>query len=242
MKNFIVLDVEGYSTCKPYDIGYIITNKKGEILGEKSLAIMPAIQENIITMCKYHDTEALKAANEMAHKNITEILQDTNNKYEKIYSIDEVFKILVNSIIEYNISEIWAYNSAFDKSAIHRLFSDEQNATLDKLITFYDIIPAILHTRLLTKKYVKFCIKNGYLTEKGNIQTKAEIVYKYLFNNLDFVEAHTGLEDCKIEAKILQKAMARKKEVNTEPCQAWKILRQFCETNDIDLPTSYTKE
>ena len=84
---------------------------------------------------------------------------------------------------------------------------------INNLVTFYDIIPAILHTKLLTKKYVNFCNDNGYVTEKGNIQTKAEIVYRYLKNDKTFEEEHTGLSDCKIEYEILLTAIRTKKPI-----------------------------
>lgn len=51
------------------------------------------------------------------------------------------------------------------------------------------------------------------MTEKGNIMTKAEIVYRYLFNDLTFIEEHTGLADVKIEYKILLKAFQTHKKL-----------------------------
>lgn len=34
-------------------------------------------------------------------------------------------------------------------------------------------------------------------------QVKAEVIYKYISGNYDFVESHTGLEDVLIEKEIL---------------------------------------
>ena len=66
------------------------------------------------------------------------------------------------------------------------------------------------------KTYKKFCEENGYLTKKGQVRKTAEILYKYITKNNDFIESHTGLEDVMIEKEILaycfrqHKAMRKK--------------------------------
>ena len=92
------------------------------------------------------------------------------------------------------------YNVNFDKSALNRLFGERFN---NIELEYKDIIPAILHTKLMTKKYINFCRDNKFVTEKGNIQTKAETVYRYLTGCIDFEEEHTGLADVLIEYQIL---------------------------------------
>jgi len=224
MKKIIILDVEGMSTCKPYNIGYIIADKKGNIYKKRNFAILSCIFENL---------KNCLTAKEMTHKNIQEILQDTerqNPKYQ-IRTVKQVKEILLKDIENNNISEVWAYNCSFDKAALKRLFE----ADFSKLkVKFYDIIPAILYSKLLTKKYINFCQKNGYITEKGNIQTKAEIVYRYLTGKNDFAEEHTGLADVLIEYEILLFAINSKKKVKYKNCQAWQILKKFCQEKNLD--------
>ena len=53
------------------------------------------------------------------------------------------------------------------------------------------------------QKYGEFCYNNDFLTKRGKRRYTAEILYRFLTNNLDFVEEHTGLEDAEIEAQIL---------------------------------------
>ena len=48
----------------------------------------------------------------------------------------------------------------------------------------------------------KFCVENGYLTKKRSLQTSAEVVYRFLTSNTDFIEEHTAFEDSKIEMQI----------------------------------------
>ena len=228
-KRIMILDVEGLSTCRPYNIGWIIGDKHGNIYSEESMAILPCIWENL---------KNCFCAKEMTHKNVEEILSDIENETEKrkyVYnSVKDAKKKMLETLITNNVSEIWAYNCPFDKSSIKRLFGEDWEM-INNLVTFYDIIPAILHTKLLTKKYVNFCNDNGYVTEKGNIQTKAEIVYRYLKNDKTFEEEHTGLSDCKIEYEILLTAIRTKKKIEKQSPPAWRILKQFCEANEIEI-------
>lgn len=220
-KPFIVLDVEGMSTCRPYNIGYLVCDKYGNIFLERSFAILPCVWENLQNCLQ---------AKEMTHKNIQEILGDIENSTSRKYiynSIEDVKKLILSDCIKYNVKEIWAYNCAFDKGSLKRLF-DKDWEMLDNLVTFYDIIPAIVHTVLLNKKYVKWCNENGFITKKGNVMTKAEIVYKYLTGNKNFIEEHTGLSDCKIEYSILLTAINSGKKIDrSEKSRHGKFSRNF---------------
>ena len=42
----------------------------------------------------------------------------------------------------------------------------------------------------------------------------AEIIYRFITNNLNFEEAHTGLEDVLIEKEILAYCLKNKPEIN----------------------------
>ena len=48
-------------------------------------------------------------------------------------------------------------------------------------------------------------------------RTTAEILYRYLSGNNDFVEEHTGLEDVLIEIEIFVQATRQKKKMKRSP-------------------------
>lgn len=50
--------------------------------------------------------------------------------------------------------------------------------------------------------YKPWCKEHGFMTKTNQAQMTAEVVYRYITNNLDFTEAHTGLEDVQIEKEI----------------------------------------
>lgn len=227
-KRFIVLDVEGCANARPYNVGYIIADKHGKIYKKHSFAFPECYWENI-QKCIFNDD-----VKKMTHKNIQEILTDTSNKKlkrkYKTLSINAFYNLFRKEIAKHNITEMYAYNVTFDKNALNRLFGERLT---EINLEYNDIIPAILYTKLLTKKYIDFCRKNNLLTEKGHITTKAENVYKYLTGDLNFTEEHTGLADVLIEYEILLTALRTKKKMIYKPCQAWRILDKYIKDNNI---------
>lgn len=231
----MVLDVEGYSNCRPYNVGFRVADKGGNCYYEHNAALMPCVWENIQQFIVNKENYKMKAANEMTHKNIEEILIDKDDKYIKYYDIDKFFNKFLDAISYFGIKKIWAYNVTFDHSALKRLFTIEQTQIIENIITYCDIIPAITYTYLLNEKYITFCKDNKFFTPKGYISTKAEIVYRYLTGNLNFKEAHTGLEDTRIETEILLTAMGKKSYLKYKPIQAWRVIKNFCIENCIDM-------
>ena len=53
------------------------------------------------------------------------------------------------------------------------------------------------------KSYRKFCEKNGYITENKQLRKTAEILYRFVSLDNNFVEEHKALEDVDIERQIL---------------------------------------
>jgi hypothetical protein len=107
----------------------------------------------------------------------------------------------------YNITKVGAYNMGFDKRALN---NDTRYITKSFLRWFFPygteyfcIWNMACDTILNRPSYIKFAIKNGFVSEKGNIQTSAECAYKYLTKDTDFTECHTGLEDVLIEVAIM---------------------------------------
>lgn len=231
-EKFIVLDCEGMSGKIPYNIGFIVADRCGKIYKRYSFAMPENIYINITQSARTGQ------AVEMTAKNVQEILQDfAKPKRKRKYSCvsnDYFVNLLLKVVKRYKVKKIFAYNVTFDKTCLKSIFK-EKFTELENTVEFCDIIPMILHAKLLTKKYCEWCIENGFVTDKGNIMTKAEVVYKYLTNDLDFVEEHTGLADVYIEYNILLTAYKTHYKMYTKPCQAWKILREFCTEKGIEV-------
>jgi hypothetical protein len=231
-EKFIVLDCEGLSGKIPYNIGFIIADRYGKIYKKYSFALPENIMVNIMQSAKTQQAITMTAGN------VQEILQDFSKsrrkrKY-KCVSNNWLIYFLLKTINKYKIKKIYAYNVSFDKTCLKHLFN-EKFEELQNLVEFIDIVPIILHTKLLTEKYVNFCIKNEFFTATGKISTKAENVYRYLFNDITFEEEHTGLNDVLIEYAILLKAFETHKKIVYKPCQAWNVLEKFCKEKGIEV-------
>ena len=64
--------------------------------------------------------------------------------------------------------------------------------------------------------YKEWCYRNGYLTKNGRPKATAEILYRYISGQEDFIEEHTGLADVLIEKEIFAKCMAQHKPMRKE--------------------------
>lgn len=224
----LVLDVEGMSGKRPYDVGFIVADKKGNVIEKFSCACLPCIWENLSVTF----VTSQEKAKVMTHRNVKEILERPD-KYQWL-TIEQVLYLLNSTIAKYGISEIWAYNCTFDKSEITSLIGED----IDKYpyltnVEWKDIWTAVVMTRCLTKKYVRFCRKNGFVTDKGNIKTSAEVVYAYLTNDEYFEEEHTGCADCLIEYDLLMCAYKSKKKMSGVICQPWKLVKEFVEREGL---------
>jgi hypothetical protein len=51
--------------------------------------------------------------------------------------------------------------------------------------------------------YLKFCRENGFMVNENRPKATAEVLYRFISRDVDFVEEHKGLEDVDIERQIL---------------------------------------
>ena len=74
-----------------------------------------------------------------------------------------------------------------------------------------DIMVEAINHIVKTDDFREWCETYGLMTKHKRPRPKygAETVYRYLTQNPDFVEAHTALEDSKIESVILLEVLKR---------------------------------
>jgi hypothetical protein len=203
-KKYMVIDYEGASDKRPYNLGIVIGDKK-RIYYKASILIPEFLEENI--------TNTNLTAYTMAME-IIKLAKDPNysNEFTRL-TADNCIKLLYTLVNRYDIEGIWAYNVAFDRGATKRLMGGNDSLiwqVFNSQIEWYDIQREIFYTKLYNQKYIKWCIKNQYLTPCGNIQTKEEVVYRYLFKNANYTEKHIGVYDALDEYQILLVAFNKK--------------------------------
>lgn len=220
---FIVLDTETANSINfplPYDLGYKVMNRKGDIVETRSLCIYEIYVEQKEMMKTAYYAEKLPQYEVE--------LQKGERKLVRLYTARQM---ILSDMEKYNTNIVYAYNMNFDKRALN---NDQKFITKNRYYYFFPYgteFRCIWHMAcqvlLARPSYIKFALKNGYVSAKGNILTNAECCYRYLTKDTEFNEAHRGIEDVNIEAEILLACFAQHKKMKTEPYTAcWQIVKR----------------
>lgn len=119
----------------------------------------------------------------------------------------EIHQAMLADMEKYHITEVVAHNARFDVNALN---GTQRYVTKSKYRYWFPYGTEIWCTMRMANDvivkmptYIKFCQEHGYLTSTGRPRKTAEILYRFISGNTDFVESHTGLEDVEIEKEIL---------------------------------------
>ena len=179
-----------------YDIGWQVIDKHGNVYEKRSY-----INSDIF----YHEAELMKSAY-YAHK-IPLYMDDILNGKRVVANTYEIRKQMLEDITNYEIDTFCAHNSRFDYNALN---TTERWTTKSKYRYFLPYGIEVWDTLKMARDvvgnmptYRTFCEENGYLTKNGRLRFTAEILYRFISKDNEFIEAHTGLEDVEIETEIL---------------------------------------
>ena len=124
---------------------------------------------------------------------------------------------------KYSVKAIIAHNMRFDYRSTNTtqryLTYSKYRYFFPKDIPLWDTLSMARDTIVKQKTYIRFCENNGYCTKNGKPRATAEILYRYITNDVDFTESHTGLEDVLIEKEIFVKCIRQHKKMKRSP---WK--------------------
>lgn len=196
---FLVLDTETANSIEqplPYDIGYAICDRQGNIKITRSFVVAEIFLDNKDLMQSAYFAEK-----------IPQYWKDIKSGKRELKTFYNIRKQLKEDMQTYKVSKVGAYNMGFDKKALD---NDTRYITKSFLrwffpynTKFFCIWHMACSTILNRPSYIKFALENGYVSEAGNIQTSAECAYKYITKDTSFSESHTGLEDVMIEIAIM---------------------------------------
>lgn len=218
-----------------YDIGWTITDRKGNIYDRKQFLIAETFSVPSVFNTAYY-AEKRPIYLEMLSKGETSVLPWNN--------VMDIFMADLEKV-----DAVGAFNSMFDfKKAIpftelyiRKLYSPdyfqwekiqrnaaaiiaEGKAKNDKNPDFeadifrfrgneyvlFDLWGLATTHLLNNATYKNECINHGLFTASGTFfKTSAESSYQYLCNKYDFIESHTALDDAEIETFILSKVAAK---------------------------------
>jgi hypothetical protein len=198
-KFVMVIDTETANNIEqpmPYDFGWaVVDTEKGRIVRKYSYVCAEI----------FLDRELMKQAY-FAEK-IPMYWEEIKQGKRQLKRLLNIRKEIWNCLKTYGIKQVCAYNMNFDKWAS---VNDVRYITASKIRWFFPYgveFVCIWHMActsfLKTSDYVNYATIHGFVSEAGNIQTSAEVAYRYLKDDPTFEESHTGLEDVEIETAIL---------------------------------------
>ena len=188
-----------------YDLGgEVLHVESGKILDEFDL-----VNEDVF----FGMPEAMNEAY-FADK-IPQYLEDMRMQRRKIVDTWDMWKTVSNMCKKHNIEAIAAHNALFDVKTLNATIryqtKSKKRYFLPYGIPIMDTMKMADQVICKTKEYIDFCKTNNYMTKHDvpRPQKTAEVLWRFLTNNNNFQEAHTGLADVKIEAQIFLECVRR---------------------------------
>ena len=186
----------------PYDVGYqIVDVDTKEILVKRSFVVQEVFMDKDLMNSAYYA------------KKVPQYWEDLKAGRR------EMKRIMVG-----------AYNMAFDKRATNNGIRYNTYSFYRWFFPygteFFDIWNMACSSFLRSKHFIKWALKNGFVSDAGNIKASAEVAYRYITKNVDFEESHTGLEDVEIETEIFFKVLRCKMKYDSTIIGApWRIVQ-----------------
>ena len=204
----IVIDTETTNSLEEpivYDIGFSIVDKEsGEIEDMRSYVVADIFLDKSLMDNAYFKDK------------IPQYWEEIKSGKRVLTSWYKIAREFRNLVKDNEIAEVYAHNMRFDYRALNL---SQRFITCSKFRYFFPYGMQICDTLKMAREILKdsqeyrdFCVENGFITSKNQNRYTAEVIYRYLTNDLDFVEAHTGLEDVLIEKEILKYCLSINKE------------------------------
>lgn len=187
-----------------YDIGYCVVDKKGNVYRTGSYIV-----SEIFFGEHYDKMQSSYYANK-----IPNYFKDIANGSRVVKTWKQISYILRQVLEEYNISTVVAHNARFDFGVLSNTKKYLNEYSMLPYIEWYDSLKMAKSVLGNMPTYKRFCQENNYLTKNGQCRFTAEIIYRYIKQDDNFTESHTGLEDTLIEKEILAYCIKQHKKMD----------------------------
>lgn len=147
---------------------------------------------------------------------------DIKNGTRELKTFRNIRKALSEDCKNFEVGAIVAHNARFDYRSCTTtqrwLTSSKYRYFFPYDVEIWDSLKMARQTFGKSEEYKQFCIDNDFCVGGSRPRLTAEILFRYLTNNVDFVESHTALEDVLIEAQIFKACLEMNSEIN---CKCW---------------------
>ena len=196
MTKYLMIDTETTNSVDDpicYDIGFAVVDAEGNVYEQHSYVVADV----------FLDDELMSSA--FFADKIPQYWEDIKNGTRKLRRFKTIRSIVYDVCRQYEIKVAVAHNARFDNRSLNLtqrfLTSSKYRYFLPYGVEFWDTLK-MARKIFQSEDYDTFCYENEYLTKRGCKRYTAEILYRFLTGNNDFIESHTGLEDVLIEKEI----------------------------------------
>ena len=198
--NITILDTE--TTGNPgspfiYDMAWVVLDRELNIVTAKEYLVKEVFETNFLMNTAYYASKRPKYNERVAQGEI------------ELLPFRDILNELMNDMKKHGAKVLSAYNIGFDNRAIRQTIElvasdmlpkwDKFNTRLSKLC-IWDLAT---DTLLQNEDFKEVAYEQGWISKAGNFKTSAEIAYRYLTKDYNFIEEHTALADVYIEYEIL---------------------------------------
>ena len=202
-EKFLVIDTETTNSLDDplcYDVGFAVVDASGKVYEARSYVVADIFLDKELMQFAY-----------FADK-IPQYWDDIKSGKRELRRFRTIRSILCDVCATWGIKRIYAHNARFD----YRSLNTTQRFITGSKYRFFlpfgtevcDTLKMARHALSENEAYTHFCEENDFTTLNGKPQFTAEVIYRFLTNDIDFEESHTGLEDVEIEKEILAYCLA----------------------------------
>lgn len=179
-----------------YDIAMAIIDRDGNVYDSLRLIIDEVFNDKSLMSSAYYA------------KKIPEYIKQIEEGTATVVSIYTAKRMIREFLEKYNVKKIMAHNAWFDQNALKSTVRYQTKSKVRYFLPYnlewWDTMKMANDVICTKKSYVKFCEENGYMTKHAIPRPRktAEILYRYISKNNDFVEQHRGYDDIMIEKEI----------------------------------------
>lgn len=183
----------------PYDFGFAVIDTRGNVYEKYSYV-------NSDIFC---DEKELMSTAYYSEK-MPQYWEDIKQGKRILCNTYSIRTIIHSLIKKYNCKFVCCHNASFDYRACNNIqrwmTKSKYRYFFPKHIEVWDTLKMARDVIATRKDYQEFCLANGFMTKhsKPRPRLTAEVLYRFITNNLDFEESHTGLEDVEIEIEIFK--------------------------------------
>ena len=196
-ERFIVVDTETTNSIDDplcYDVGFAVVDILGNVFENHSFVVADIFLDKELMSYAY-----------FADK-IPSYWEDIKSGKRELKTFYNIKKAFADCVKRHNVKIVMAHNARFDYRSLNLT---QRYLTSSKYRYFFPFGIEIWDTLKMSRavlndvdEYGEFCYTNNFLTKRLCKRFTAEIIYRFISNNLDFEESHTGLEDVMIEKEI----------------------------------------